>query len=173
MCKKLLVLLLCCTPLFSLEIGKFGLPVPERYTNAISSGQGLREQILTEEKNGVTLGGVFHNGIDWALPYGTDVYAAKDGVARIVYPGKGNNTEAIKWKGHEIYGSCILLEHNDGTFSLYAHLSKTLIITNQEVKSGELIALSGGTGQAAGRSSGNHLHFTVYVKLSEVFDFGE
>ena len=126
--------------------------------------------ILQEESN-ISFGGRWHQGFDFALPYGTPVYASKDGVVRIVYPGKGNNTDKITWKGHEVYGACIVIEHDD-CFTLYAHLSTTLLTTGTEVKQGQLIAYSGGTGQASGQSTGNHLHWSIYPKILEAVDFG-
>lgn len=166
--RKLIILLLCCTSLYAVE--KHKIPVDKKYVNKISSGQGLREMILLEESN-ISFGGRWHQGLDFALPYGTPVYASMNGVVKIVYPGKGNNTDKIKWKGHEIYGACIVIEHED-CFTLYAHLSTTAVITNTEVKQGQLIAYSGGTGQASGQSTGNHLHWSIYPKLVEAIDFG-
>lgn len=168
--KRLIILLLCCTSLYAIDIQKFGLSVPEKYRNAISSGQGLREMILLEEEN-VTMEGRFHNGIDFAVPTGTDVYAAKDGIVIVSYPGKYNSS---KFKGYPVYGSMILIEHFDGTYSLYAHLLGVLIKEGQEVKKGEHIAYSGGdrNSKPTGLSTNSHLHFSVYLKLSEVIDFG-
>ena len=55
------------------------------------------------------------------------------------------------------YGNVIVIRNNNGLETLYAHLSKALVCTNQEVKSGELIGLGGSTGH----SSGPHLHFEI------------
>lgn len=83
-------------------------------------------------------------GTDYPCPIGTKVKASKDGIAVRVntLPSNGKN---------------IKLLHPDGTTSYYLHLSKFKIKLNQRVKQGELIGLSGNTGN----STGPHLHFSV------------
>lgn len=85
-----------------------------------------------------------HNGIDLAAPYGTPVYAAAQG--RVVLAG---------WYGE--YGKCVIIEHADGTRTLYGHNSSLDVSAGQEVKQGEKIANVGSTGN----STGNHLHFEI------------
>lgn len=102
-----------------------------------------------------------HNGIDLGVAIGSNVYSVKDGVVKKIYSdGRG--------------GKQIVIEHNDGTRSGYAHLSKhDLFSVGDPVKAGDLIGLSGNTG----KSSGPHLHFTYTdatgTKLdpNEVFNF--
>lgn len=87
-----------------------------------------------------------HHGADFAAPYGTPVYAAAQGI--VVLAG---------WYGE--YGRCVILEHADGTRTLYAHNSTLLVSRGQSVYQGEQIAKVGSTGN----STGNHLHFELRV----------
>ncbi len=88
-----------------------------------------------------------HKGIDVKVLTGDTIYAAFDGVVRIVrFEAKG-------------YGHYIVLRHENGLETYYAHLSKTLCDINQTVKSGQPIGLGGNTG----RSFGSHLHFETRV----------
>ena len=87
-----------------------------------------------------------HPAVDIYNSYGTEIYAASDGVC-------------IKVKYSNVsYGNHIVIEHADGYETLYAHLSSIIIEENQSVKSGELIGYMGSTGN----STGNHLHFEIH-----------
>lgn len=89
-----------------------------------------------------------YNAVDFGAPLGTPVLAAADGVV-IIEKGAG------KWYGG--YGNYIVIEHDNGTQTLYSHNSKNLVNVGDEIKQGQKIALVGSTG----RSTGNHLHFEV------------
>ena len=87
-----------------------------------------------------------HRAVDICNSYGTEIYASADGVCvKKVHSNAG-------------YGNYIVLEHENGYKTLYAHLSKIVIDIDQEIKSGELIGYMGSTG----RSTGNHLHFEIH-----------
>jgi murein DD-endopeptidase MepM/ murein hydrolase activator NlpD len=87
----------------------------------------------------------FHYGTDIGLSIGDTVKAAFDGTVRIVdYEPKG-------------YGNYIVIRHNNGLESVYAHLSKSLVENNQTIKAGEIVGLGGNSG----RSTGPHLHFEL------------
>jgi len=85
-----------------------------------------------------------HTGLDMAVPIGTPVVAAHDGIVK-----------KTGWMGG--YGLTIIIQHYDGRETLYAHLSEILLEENEEVSMGQIIGLSGNTG----RSTGPHLHFEV------------
>jgi murein DD-endopeptidase MepM/ murein hydrolase activator NlpD len=93
-----------------------------------------------------------HNGIDFGLPVGTAIYSAGDG--RVI--GVGNSDLACSGVS---YGKWILIKHNNGLSTLYAHLSSFDVSQGDSVASGQKIASSGNTGY----STGPHLHFTVYA----------
>lgn len=88
--------------------------------------------------------GGFHYGVDIAIPAGTDILAAADGVV-----------VAAQYKG--TYGLTIRVDHGGGYETLYAHASRLMVSRGDRVRSGQLIALVGSTG----RSTGPHLHFEV------------
>lgn len=85
--------------------------------------------------------------IDIAVPVGTPVYASAGG--RVVI---ANNSG---WGGG--YGTYLIIEHNNGSKTLYAHHSKNIAKLGQYVSQGDMIAYSGNTG----RSTGPHLHFEI------------
>ena len=88
-----------------------------------------------------------HQGLDIKVQTGDTIYAAFDGKVRITsYQRRG-------------YGYYVVIRHNNGIETLYAHLSKRLVDANQNVKAGDPIGLGGNTG----RSSGAHLHFETIL----------
>lgn len=86
----------------------------------------------------------FHYGIDLDLETGDAVGAAFDGKVRIAKKSKS-------------YGNVVVIRHNNGMETYYAHLSKINVEVGQEVFAGDNIGLGGNTG----RSRGSHLHFEV------------
>lgn len=85
-----------------------------------------------------------HNGHDWAVNTGTKVRAAAEGVVELAYFS-------------ESYGYNILINHNNGFKTRYAHLSEVKVSKEEKVEQSQVIALSGSTGF----STGPHLHFEV------------
>lgn len=167
--RVILILLLGCTSLFGLEIGKFGLPVPEKYKNCISSNQGLRETISFETWKGTSETNAYHYAIDFAVPEFTKVYAAKSGVVKDCYPSFLNGEV---WNGHPTLGGLIIIEHFDGTLSLYGHLSRTDVCEGDYVKKGQRIGLSGGNPKkkCAGLSTNAHLHFQAMINIVDFME---
>lgn len=86
----------------------------------------------------------FHYGLDLAMPTGEPIYAAFDGVVRFS-------------KYNRSYGNLIVIRHDNGLETYYAHLSKRHVAPGTRVKAGEEIGLCGNTG----RSRGSHLHFEI------------
>lgn len=101
-----------------------------------------------------------HNGIDYPKPAGTPVYAADEGT--VSFEGWGQNHS---WMGAPA-GICVLL-HNGGSYTGYAHLSRTVVNKGQKVKKGQLIGYVGSTGA----STGPHLHWEM-LPLSPNFNNG-
>ena len=86
----------------------------------------------------------FHTGVDIAVPEGTPVLAGHDGVVTTAAYDSG-------------YGYYIIITDDNGLATLYAHCSSFNVIPGQEVKRGDVIALSGNSGS----STGPHLHYEV------------
>ena len=86
----------------------------------------------------------FHNGVDFAAPKGTAIYAAYDG-----------KVTAASYSS--TMGNYVMIDHGDGLFTIYMHASALYVKKGQTVLKGEKIAGVGTTG----RSTGNHLHFSV------------
>lgn len=93
------------------------------------------------------LHGKFRTGVDIGNKPGTAVYAAASGKVII--------SRATGWNGG--YGAYIVIQHQNGLQTVYAHLSETVIATGTSVKQGQLIGKMGSTG----RSTGTHLHFEI------------
>ena len=89
-----------------------------------------------------------HNGVDYAAPYGTPVESAADGVVK----------QACWNAGHT--GNTVIIQHLNGYKTLYGHLSKYgKYKAGQKVKQHDVVGYVGSTG----RSTGNHLHYTIYL----------
>lgn len=86
----------------------------------------------------------FHNGVDFAAPKGTAIYAAYDGkVVAATYSAS--------------MGNYVMIDHGDQLYTIYMHASELYVERGDIVVRGETIAAVGSTG----RSTGNHLHFSV------------
>ncbi|GAM10824.1 murein DD-endopeptidase MepM [Geobacter sp. OR-1] len=86
-----------------------------------------------------------HNGMDIAAPSGTPVKPVAPGT--VIFSGWRNG-----------YGNAIIVAHNDGMYTLYAHHSSNQVSEGAAVDRSTTIALSGSTG----RSTGPHLHFEAW-----------
>jgi murein DD-endopeptidase MepM/ murein hydrolase activator NlpD len=87
----------------------------------------------------------FHYGIDLKVNVGDSILSSFDGKVRIIdYEAKG-------------YGHYVVIRHENGLETVYAHFSQVLVEHDQAVKAGELIGLGGNTG----RSTGPHLHYEL------------
>lgn len=109
--------------------GKFIKPS----NGTFSSGYGYRKSL-----------GDFHTGVDFAGAVGTNIWASDGGV--VIHAG---------WKGN--YGYCVIIDHQNGYTTYYAHCSKLLVKKGDKVAQGDIIAKVGNTG----RSYGAHVHFEV------------
>ncbi|MEK9151084.1 MAG: peptidoglycan DD-metalloendopeptidase family protein [Patescibacteria group bacterium] len=88
-----------------------------------------------------------HNGIDFAAPSGTALYAAGSG--KVI--GTGN-------LGRYAYGKWVAIDHGNGMITLYGHMSSISVSRGEKVDQGEKIGAVGSTGY----STGSHVHFTVF-----------
>jgi murein DD-endopeptidase MepM/ murein hydrolase activator NlpD len=91
-------------------------------------------------------GGTYHSGIDIGAPTGTPIAAAAPGQVVLVSAGGG-------------YGNYVVVRHDNGYETLYAHLSQVYVVQGQWVAQGEAVGAVGATGWA----TGPHLHFEVRV----------
>ncbi len=103
-------------------------------------------------KNSQIYNGRGHNGIDLRAPIGTPIHAASSGT--VVDTG---DTDISCYKVS--YGRWVLIKHQNGLATLYAHLSLIKVLPGQSVSSGDTIGYSGNTGY----STGPHLHFAVFA----------
>jgi murein DD-endopeptidase MepM/ murein hydrolase activator NlpD len=88
------------------------------------------------------------NAVDIGAPKGTSIYAAADGTVIVAQDNGG-------WNGG--YGNYVVIQHPNGTQTLYAHMSKVLVSAGDQVSQGDTIGKVGMTGEA----TGPHLHFEV------------
>jgi murein DD-endopeptidase MepM/ murein hydrolase activator NlpD len=92
----------------------------------------------------------YHTGVDFAVPTGTPIYAAGSGKVL-------ESATSVSWGSS--YGTSAVIDHGSGQRAVYAHLSKLLVKKGDIVTEGQLIGMSGNTGN----STGPHLHFEVRV----------
>lgn len=115
--------------------------------------------VLTSPTRGWTITSTFgerwgknHNGLDIAGNTGDPVMAALDGKVKSTFYERNG------------YGNVVILEHEGGIETRYAHMSKIGVKTGDTVKKGNIVGKVGSTG----RSTGPHLHFEVRVNGSPV-----
>ena len=87
-----------------------------------------------------------HTGIDIPAPTGTPTVAVASGT--VIYSGVQGS-----------YGNTVMIQHDDGLVSLYAHNSSLVVKVGDKVKKGQVVSKIGSTG----RSKGPHLHFEIRV----------
>ena len=93
----------------------------------------------------------FHNGVDFAAPTGTAIYAAYDGI--VVAPDYSSTM-----------GNYVMIDHGGGLYTIYMHASALYVSKDDVVARGTTIAAVGSTG----RTTGPHLHFSVRLNGSYV-----
>lgn len=95
----------------------------------------------------LTVGSVItHKGTDFRAPLGTEVIAMNDGEVRLVTTSRN-------------YGKHIVIDHGNGLFTIYMHLSEFRVIEGERVRQGQVIGLSGDTGYVHGA----HLHLSIKI----------
>ena len=131
---------------YKIDIRGFHMPCESR---RVTSSYGYRRSFRRN-----------HYGTDIKVYVGDTIRSAFSGKVRIV----ANNPRG--------YGKYIVVRHHNGLETVYGHLSKHLVVENQDVKAGEVIGLGGNTG----RSTGSHLHFETRflgqaINPALLFDF--
>lgn len=122
--------------------GVFAWPAPS-FTR-ISDDYGYRTHPILKVQQ-------FHNGVDMAAPGGSPILAAYNGTV-------------VSAAYSSTMGNYIMIDHGDNLYTIYMHASALYVSKGQEVVKGQKIAAVGSTG----RSTGNHLHFSVRLNGSYV-----
>ena len=86
----------------------------------------------------------YHSGMDIGSQYGDSIWASDGGTVCIAGVNGG-------------YGNCVMIDHGNGYYTLYGHMSSIAVSVNQTVSQGQVIGYVGSTGY----STGPHLHFEI------------
>ncbi len=128
----------------------FGLPF-------IDAAHGGVDYKLTQSFGGANN----HRGLDFAVYYGDPIVAVMDGTVIEAYDAGYFSKNNILWT----YGTYVVIQHENGFRTYYAHLSRRTVKKGDKVKKGEIIGASGNTGRinttATGPYAGTHLHFEI------------
>ena len=125
------------------------------------SEAGYATPLAGKTKSSITTGyGAYrgHTGVDFACSSGTPIHAVKSGV---VVTSTALRSSSGRYRS---YGEYVIIDHQDGTMTLYAHMSSRAVSKGQAVAQNDVIGYVGSTGN----STGPHLHFEVWVKGSRV-----
>ncbi len=137
---------------------------PAEYYNA--KGQSTKSLLMRTPVDGARISSGFgmrfhpvlgytrmHKGVDFAVPVGTPVMAAGNGVIKYEGPARG-------------YGNFMIINHGNGYATAYGHLSRFArgIHNGSHVHQGEIVAYSGNTGL----TTGPHLHYEVRIDNHQV-----
>ncbi|MBI5859063.1 MAG: peptidoglycan DD-metalloendopeptidase family protein [Sphingobacteriales bacterium] len=126
-------------------------PVSNKDLNRIASGFGYRVDPVYKTIK-------MHEGLDFAAPQGTPIYATADGV--ITTAGNTGNG----------YGNHVIINHGYGYETLFGHMVRVKVSVGQAVKRGQVIGWVGSTG----KSTGPHCHYEVHkngVKVDPIYFF--
>lgn len=118
--------------------------------DSLPGGRFLWPVVATASNNGRYLTQYFnwrHTGVDIDGDYSNPVVASEAGVIK------------IRQSGRTGYGNQIVIDHENGILTRYAHLSKFSVEAGQRVERGQVIGIVGSTG----RSTGTHLHYEIFV----------
>ena len=132
--------------------GRFLWPIPHA---TVTQGFGPTPYVFEASYAGFPH---FHTGIDLAVPLGTPVFAAADGVVVLARPMADTGGLLVG------YGNYVIIQHDAGLKTLYGHLMAIGAKEGDQVKRGQLIGLVGSTGN----STGPHTHFEVRIDNSPI-----
>ncbi|GAA4892230.1 LysM peptidoglycan-binding domain-containing M23 family metallopeptidase [Streptomyces coeruleoprunus] len=138
----------------SRSAAKTEAPAPAPAAAPTTSGSGFTAPVPSSittpyRASGSMWSSGYHTGVDFAASSGTSVKAVGPGT--VVSAG---------WSG--AYGNEVVIQHADGNYSQYAHLSSLSVSAGQTVGGGQQVGLSGSTGN----STGPHLHFEIRTSPS-------
>jgi len=146
-----------------------GLVITFYYSTSVTKNLDSYEYELPFKKGAKYLvvqgyGGLFSHmhiaAIDFEMPTGTPVYAARGGV---IYSYKDDSDEGGPFSKYKNKANFIIIKHDDGSFGCYWHLQKNgVLIKNGNVAQGQQIGISGATGFVLKP----HLHFSVKLLLN-------
>ena len=125
------------TPVVPAAVGNFIWPYPQN--NYVSSGYGMRFHPIFQENR-------MHSGIDIGGTAGQNIVAAAAGTVAVA-------------ELNSSYGNYVMINHGNGTATLYAHMQSLAVSAGQSVTQGQVIGYCGSTGW----STGPHLHFEFRV----------
>ena len=112
--------------------------------NRLTSAFGYRIHPITNKAHS-------HTGIDVPAPARTPILAAKSG-------------QVVTSARHSSYGNYVVIDHGNGSSTLYAHMSSRNVTEGQMVKQGDVIGYVGTTGS----SNGNHLHLEIRENYTRI-----
>ncbi|MFA7091227.1 MAG: M23 family metallopeptidase [Arcobacteraceae bacterium] len=121
---------------FMLQVIPSGSPLNE---TVVSDSYGYRIHPISKQRK-------FHRGIDFRAPMRTPVYTTADGVVKYVQNSDRGG-----------FGKVVMIMHNYGFETIYAHLDVSKVKVGEVVKKGQVIGLSGNSGI----STGPHLHYEI------------
>lgn len=126
------------------------------YVYALPFAKGANVRVSQGYNGDTSHKGLSAYAIDFPLPQGTPIYAAREG---IVVGAEVSNTIGGASPEYRQYANYVIVEHNDGTMGNYYHLKQggTAVRIGDKVTKGQLIAYSGNTGY----TTAPHLHFSV------------
>ena len=138
---------------------EFSSPLNLDWYGYVSSYYGYRKNPSSGHQE-------YHRGIDIAVPVGTEVYAAHDGIV-----------QAAAYDSH--YGNYVALEHN-GYLTKYAHMNRLDVSAGQTVKKGDQIGVTGNSGSSLGSQlhleclyQGEYYNPIFYFEVGEGTLYGE
>ena len=124
--------------------GPFIKPIKSIITSAYGNARTFNDTLKS-----------YHSGTDFRAPIGTPVYAINDGVI-------------VLSKERYYAGGSVIIDHGEGIYSVYYHLSSLPLAVGTKVKQGDRIGLSGNSG----RVTGPHLHFGIMLQSTPTDPLG-
>jgi murein DD-endopeptidase MepM/ murein hydrolase activator NlpD len=129
----------------------------DSYIYSLPYGAGKSYRISQGYNGEYSHFGADQYAIDWRMPQGTPVHAARGGIVVGLKKDSDIGGDDSKYDWDANY---VLVQHSDSTLGQYVHLLKggTTVRIGQQVEAGDLVGYSGNTGH----STGPHLHFSVF-----------